>query len=181
MKSTTKLIASALTAVAILFGTNVNAQTTEKSAWRMGVGIEGGIPVGGNISDNYGFVLGGNLRLQYGISDNTALTLTSGYSSFFGKEREVAGVTVKNDAFGVVPVKLGVKAFFTDNLYFGAEGGAGFITNKPNPGDRTKLILTPTLGWADQSWDVGVKYDNYSGQGSNFGTIGLRVAYGFGL
>ncbi|MEO6149679.1 MAG: hypothetical protein ABIN95_08365, partial [Mucilaginibacter sp.] len=72
---------------------------------------------------------------------------------------------------------LGIKSFFTDNLYFGAEAGAGFGTKNAS---GTKLILAPAVGWADQSWDVGVKYENFSNKGS-YGVIGLRVAYGFGL
>lgn len=34
---------------------------------------------------------------------------------------------------------------------------------------------------ASKSWDVGVRYENYSGQSNNYGTVGLRIAYGFGL
>jgi len=173
MKNSRKLVAVALTAIAILFVSKVKAQTSEKSAWRLGIGVEAGLPVG-DISDGYSFVLGGNARLQYGVSNNLALTLTSGYSNFFNKEDENP-----DGGFGVVPIKVGVKSFFTDNLYFGAEAGAGFITQKEN--SNTKLLLTPTLGWADKSWDFGVKYDHYAGQGSSFGTIGLRVAYGFVL
>ena len=177
MKNTTKLIATAIAAVAMFITTNVNAQTTEKSAWRLGIGVEGGIPTGDIGSD---FMLGGTARLQYGASDNLAITLTSGYYNFFGEE--LPNNPDRYDV-GIVPVKAGVKAFFTDNLYFGAEAGAGFNTSE---GGTTKLILAPALGWADQHWDVGVKYENFSGNNKtnvdyNFGVIGLRVAYGFGL
>ncbi|RYZ94337.1 MAG: hypothetical protein EOP47_28030 [Sphingobacteriaceae bacterium] len=169
MKKTTKLIASALTAVAIFLGSNVYAQTSEKSAWRLGFGLEGGIPTG-DIEDGSSFQLGGTARLQYGVSDNLALTLTSGYYNFFGKNNV--------EDLSLVPVKLGLKTFFTDNLYFGAEAGAGFETRDNG---NTKLLLAPALGWADQHWDFGVKYENFSGSDSNYGVVGLRVAYGFGL
>ncbi|RVU01055.1 hypothetical protein EOD41_10595 [Mucilaginibacter limnophilus] len=177
MKKTTKLLAAALTAVAIFVGSNANAQTSEKSAWRLGFGLEGGIPTG-DIKDYSSFQLGGTARLQYGLSDNLALTLTSGYYNFFGKEVEIAGDNYDAEDVGIIPVKLGIKAFFTDNLYFGAEAGAGFATNE---GNNTKLILAPALGWADQHWDFGVKYENFSGNNNNWGVVGLRVAYGFGL
>jgi hypothetical protein len=159
MKTTTKLVAVALTAVAIFFGTNVKAQTTEKSAWRLGFGVEGGIPTG-DIKETTSFQLGGTARLQYGVANNLALTLTSGYYNLFTKsEFKDLGA---NDV-GIVPVKLGIKSFFTDNIYFGAEAGAGFITNKDSDASA-KLILAPALGWADKTWDVGVKYENFSGQ-----------------
>jgi hypothetical protein len=79
---------------------------------------------------------------------------------------------------GIVPVKLGVKAFFSPNVYFGAEAGAGFETAS---GGNTKLILSPALGYANKSWDVGVRYENFSGQDNNYGLVGLRIAYAFPL
>lgn len=76
-----------------------------------------------------------------------------------------------------MPVKIGAKAFFSPNMYFGAEAGAGFVTNNGN----TKLILSPALGYASKSWDVSARYENFSGQGINYGVVGLRLAYAFGL
>jgi hypothetical protein len=176
MKNSTKWIATVATAAAIFFGTNVKAQTTDKSAWRLGVGIEGGIPTG-NIHDYSKFELGGTARLQYGLDKNLALTLTSGYYSFFADQ---AAKDIGGKAIGVVPVKLGIKAFFTDNLYFGAEAGAGFETSSQYD-KNTKLILSPALGWARKSWDVGVRYESLSGQNDSYGTVALRLAYGFAL
>ena len=188
MKKMSTLIAAAFTAAAIFLGTNANAQSTPKSALRFGVGVEGLLPTGSlnNIS-NVG--LGGTARLQYGVSDNLALTLTSGYYNFFGKKINDA-TDVKYPSFGLVPVKVGIKAFFTQNLYFGAEVGAGFETKDDyryatgetdHNGKATKLIASPGIGYASQKWDVGVRYENFSGQDNNYGTVGLRIAYGFGL
>ena len=89
----------------------------------------------------------------------------------------------------MVPIKAGIKAFFTPNLYFGAEVGAGIETKTFLPqgvdesfGEKdTKLILSPAIGYASKHYDVGVRYENYSGQGNNYGLVALRVAYGFGL
>jgi hypothetical protein len=174
MKKLTKLAAATLTAVALFIGTNVKAQTTPASALRFGIGLEAGIPTG-NIKDYSKFELGGTARLQYGLANNLALTLTSGYYNLFasGDAKAVGGESV-----GIVPVKIGIKAFFADNLYFGAEGGAGFETKYDK---NTKLILSPGLGYASKSWDVGVRYENFSGQSDNYGLVGLRIAYGFGL
>jgi len=183
MKKVSNLLASAAVAVAILFGTNAKAQTTttsknaDSSPWRLGFGIEGGIPTG-DAKDGSNFELGGSARLQYGLSDAFDLTLTSGYNNFFAKSVTIDNVSVKGQDLGIVPVKLGIKAFFAQNIYFGAEAGAGFETVTDG---NTKLILSPALGWANQHWDVGVNYTNYSGQGNNYGSVGLRLAYGFGL
>ncbi|MES2061984.1 MAG: hypothetical protein V4456_08695 [Bacteroidota bacterium] len=173
MKRMTKLIAAAFTAAALFIGTNVNAQSTPKSALRFGIGLEGLAPVG-NLHNGSNFGIGGTARLQYGIADNLALTLTSGYYNFFAKE--VNGF--KGDDLGIVPLKAGIKAFVSQNVYLGAEVGAGFETRSNG---NTKLIASPGIGWANKSWDIGARYENFSGQSNNYGTVGLRIAYGFGL
>jgi len=188
MKNKTKLLAAAFFAVAILFGTNVTvkAQMITPDKLRFGIGVDGGIATGA-AHDYSNAVLGGTGRLQYGLTNNFAITLTSGYYNFFGKEEP--GTDTKYQSLGMVPVKAGIKAFFAKNIYFGAEAGAGFETKTflPQGYDNqdyqkdTKLILSPALGYASKSWDVAVRYENYSGQDNNYGLLGLRVAYGFGL
>ncbi|MCC8426229.1 hypothetical protein [Mucilaginibacter sp. UR6-11] len=186
MKKLTKLAAVAITGAALLIGTNVNAQIITPKKLRFGVGVEGGI-VTGSASTYSNAELGGTARLQYGLDKNLALTLTSGYYNFFGKT-EPNGVD-KYQSLGMVPIKLGIKAFFTDNLYFGAEVGAGIETktflpqgiNQAFVEKDTKLIVSPAIGYASKHWDLGVRYENYSGQSNNYGLVGLRLAYGFGL
>jgi hypothetical protein len=176
MKKLTKLAAVALTGVALLIGTNVNAQTTPKSKLRFGIGLEAGAPTG-DAHAGSNFELGGTARLQYGVGDKFALMLTSGYYNFFGKTISETP-EIKTSSLGVIPVKAGLKAFFSDNLYFSAEAGAGF---EMNGAKNTKLILSPGLGWANQKWDVGVRYEDFSGQNNSYGLVGLRLAYGFEL
>mgnify|MGYP001548577235 CR=1 FL=1 len=185
MKKGTKLIAIAIAALAIFFTTNVKAQTTDKSAWRLGIGIEGGLPTG-DIHDASGFDLGGTARLQYGVDKNVAVMLTSGFYNFFGKtvnQTIITGTTTttisgKTSSFGVIPVKAGAKIFFNSPIYVSGEAGAGFETAT---GGSTRLLLSPGLGWANHSWDVGARYENFSGGGVNYGLVNLRIAYGFTL
>jgi hypothetical protein len=177
MKNLTKLAATALASVALFIGTTANAQTTPKSKLRFGIGLEAGVPTG-DINAASDFALGGTARLQYGVGDKFALMLTSGYYNFFGKDFTVGGVTYDANNGGLVPLKAGMKAFFTDNLYFSAEAGAGFETTGAK---NTKLILAPGLGWANQKWDIGLRYEDFSGQNNNYGLVGLRLAYGFEL
>jgi hypothetical protein len=174
MKNMTKMMAVAIAAIAIFFTTQVKAQTTDPNKWRLGIGAEGGIPTG-DVSTGYKFDLGGTARLQYGLSKNVALTLTSGYYNFFATQAEK---DEGGKSFGMVPVKAGAKIFFDSPIYFGAEAGAGFQTG---PASTTRLLLSPGLGWANKSWDIGARYENFSSQGINFGTVALRVAYGFSL
>lgn len=197
MKKATKLMAIAGTAIAIFFASNVKAQTTPPSAWRLGIGVEGGLPTGNIHSGQYfgntfyksGFDLGGTARLQYGIDKNVALMLTSGYYNFFGKNyttpaiivgSTVTTVTAKSPNFGLIPVKAGAKVFFNSPIYISGEAGAGFETRSEG---STKLLLSPGIGWANKSWDIGARYENFSSAGfSNvYGLVNLRVAYGFTL
>ena len=177
MKNFKKLAAAALTGVALLIGSNVNAQTTPSNAFRFGIGLEAGVPTG-NASNFSKFELGGTARLQYGITNDLALTLTSGYYNMFGKDYTVGATTFKAKDNGIVPLKACVKAFFASNLYFGAELGAGFETAS---GGNTKFIVAPGLGFANKTWDVSARYENFAGQSNNYGLVGLRIAYGFAL
>lgn len=174
MKKSTNFVAIALFALATFYGTHAKAQTSDPNTWRLGVGLETGIATGAQYKRGH-YELGGTARLQYGLSKNFALTLTSGLYNFFGVENPKKGTTYPNA--DVIPVKLGVKAFFAPDFYFGAEAGAGFVSNTGN----TKLILAPALGYANKKWDFSARYENFSGQGINYGIAGLRLAYSFGL
>lgn len=186
MKNLKHLVAAAFTAVAIFIGADANAQSTPKNKLRFGIGVEGLAPIG-RLHDVSNVGVGITPRLQYGVADNLALTLTSGYYNYFGKTTD-AGVKFKS--YGMIPVKAGIKAFVSQNFYLSGELGAGFETSafgdikEPVETDfatNTKFIASPGIGWANQSWDVGVRYEHYSGQNNNLGTLGLRIAYGFGL
>ncbi|OOQ59916.1 hypothetical protein [Mucilaginibacter pedocola] len=178
MKKMTTLVAAAFTAAAIFLGTNANAQSTPKNALRFGFGVEGIAPVGGALKDVSSIGIGITPRLQYGVDDAVALTLTSGFYNFFGKE--VGNTGANYPAYQMIPVKAGIKAFISQNVYLSGEVGAGFET-KEFYGKNTKLLASPGIGWANQSWDIGARYENFSGQSNSFGTVGLRIAYGFGL
>ena len=197
MKKLTKVIAAASFAVAVFFASNVSAQTTTPAnAWRFGIGAEGLLPTGGQLKNISNIGLGGTARLQYGINNNVALTLTSGYYNFFGKENtatytngtSVTRVTNKAVDFGMVPVKAGIKAYIANGFYIAGEAGAGFetkdayrgVTGDYN-GKATKLILAPGLGYSFKTWDIGARYENYSGNNNNYGAASLRIAYGFAL
>ena len=187
MKKVTNLVAAAAVAVAIFFGSSAKAQSITPDQFRFGVGVESGIVTGDahNVSNLY---LGGTARLQYGLSKTVALTLTSGYYNFFGKDEP--GTSEKYQSLGMVPIKAGIKYFFVPSFYLSGEAGIGIETKafayQGEPDDlasqtNTKLLLSPGVGWASKHWDVGVRYENYSGQSVNYGVVGLRLAYGFGL
>jgi hypothetical protein len=180
MKKATKIATWVFTVALLFTGVNSFAQSTPKSKFRFGVGLETLVPTGDLHTYSSNFGLGITPRLQYGITDRLALTFTSGYYHFFPRTVHNPGLPdVNTGETGIVPVKLGLKAFINKNIYFGAEIGAGFEVN--DGGGNTKLLTSAGVGYASKKWDVGIRYENFSGQTFNYGTIGLRVAYGFGL
>lgn len=177
MKKSSKLIVTVFAVAAMFFTTNLKAQTTPANAWRLGFGVDAGIPTG-NAKIGTTFILGGTGRLQYGLSNNFAITLTSGAYHFFPKM--IPGENVRYNSYGIIPIKLGIKEFFTQSIYFGAEAGAA-LEETDNGSGPTRLILSPALGYANEHWDAGVRYENFSGSGGSSGILALRIAYGFGL
>ena len=177
MKTHSKLIAIAVILATLFFTTTVKAQTTPANALRFNLGLETADPTG-NARIGTTFILGGTARLQYGISNNFAITFTSGAYHFFPKYEP--GTTTRFPSYGVIPIKIGIKEFFAKSIYFGAETGIGIEETDKGAGNK-KFILSPAVGWADQHWDLGVRYEYFGGQQDNYGMVALRVAYGFAL
>ena len=98
------------------------------SGFRLGIGINGGIPT----NDPYDFNLGADARLQYDLNRTYSLTLTTGFNNFFVKG--------DNNDLGYIPLKGGFKAFvLKDQLYLMGEAGAAFAVT--NGYDKTSLLL----------------------------------------
>ncbi|QQL51301.1 hypothetical protein [Mucilaginibacter ginkgonis] len=200
-KNSTKLALTSLAFAGLLFAGKANAQEkkglasgSDSQGFRIGIGVEPGIPTGDRIRPYSHFALGGNLRAQYDLKGPVSLMLTAGYTNFFGRDytssATIGGTTVtsttKAPDYGLIPVKAGIKIFPAHNFYFSGEAGVGFETNNnyENAGNKSaKLILAPGLGFAESytGLDIGLRYENYSGGNSGtFGQVALRVAYGFG-
>ncbi len=160
-----------------LYTYKVNAQTISAHAFSLSIGAEVADPTG-NARLGSNFILGGTVRLQYGTSNRFAFTFTSGAYHFF--PTTIPGTNTKYQSYGLIPIKAGIKLFFVPNIYFGAEAGVG-IEQTDNGVDPARLLLSPTLGFANKHWDMGIHYDNLSSAGDHYGLIGLRIAYGFGL
>lgn len=170
MKKSFKLFtAAALAFGALFFTTDTKAQDSQ--AWRLGVGLN----AGASTDDNYGFVLGGDLKLQKDFVGPVSATLSAGYTNFFVKD-ELADMGASD--YGVIPVKAGIKVFLTPNFYAGGEVGAGFETNGPK---ETSFVWSPTIGWGfGNGLDVGIRYEDYT-KDFRPNQVALRLAYGFNL
>lgn len=165
MKTITKFLATATTAVVMLFTTNANAQTP-----KLGIGLNVGVPTftGGSLA------IGGDLRYQFDIDKQLSIPITAGYTN----------ISYKNNggSYGYIPVKAGVKYFFNDSgsgVYGLAELGAAFFTTS---GSGTAFVYSPAVGYAwSNGLDLAAKYEAISKNSTNNGYVGLRLAYGFKL
>lgn len=164
MKKSTTFLASAVAVVALFFSTSVNAQT------KLGIGVNLGVPT----NDAHSFAIGADARLQFDVTKQLSIPVTTGYTHFIAKDGF-------ND-YGFIPVKAGLKLFFDETgsgLYGLAEAGAAFGVTKDS---GTSFIYSPAIGYSWSSGlDLGVKYEGLNKNGFNTGQVALRIAYGFKL
>ncbi|MGQ7946767.1 hypothetical protein [Flavobacterium sp. WC2509] len=180
MKTTEKIKIVMVLAISLLFANNTKAQETTNydQGFRLGFGVTGGYAV----HDPYKLALSGDARLQYDLSKQYSLTLTTGYSNLFVSKAD------GNDV-GFIPAKLGFKAFvWGDQFYIMGEGGGAFAVS--NGYHKTSLLLAPSIGYATKDIDISLRYEHYNdfarlnndgSIGKGVGQVGVRVAYGFKL
>lgn len=178
MKNFTKILASAAAVVALFFSTTVNAQTPN-----FGIGVNVGAPTN---NDYFNLSLGADVRVQFNVVEQLSVPVTVGYTHFLAKDFDVAGVTVEGQDYGFIPVKAGLKYFFSETgsgLYALGEVGAAFGLTEQS---KTGFIYSPAVGYSwSNGLDLGVKYEGISKgvkyTNDNIGHVALRIAYGFKL
>ena len=161
--------------LAMLFGFGMaayaqdGASSTENydQGFRLGFGLNAGAATG----DYFNFALGGDVRLQYDLSQRTSITLTTGYTHLFGEEDFIPDL-------GFIPVKAGFKAFvWEDRFYVLGEAGAGFAVTSDY--DETAFLWSPGIGYANDVIDLSLRYEGMGDFEAD--QIALRLAYGFKL
>lgn len=153
-------------------------ETTEKYErnFKFGVGLNTGAP----LNDPYKFNIGGDVRVQYNISETYSISFTTGYNSIF----------VDNDGinFNYVPVKVGYKTFlFSNEFYIMGEIGAAISVTKEY--SKSSMIFAPSIGYAMKNIDLSIRYENLKDiptikdnvADKGLGQIMFRIAYGFDL
>lgn len=177
MKTITKLFA--LTGLALFtFSMQLNAQemTTKSSgmAFKVGVGAFGGLFPDKSEMD-YGF--GGNVRLQYDLSKNVALTASGGYTKLQWKGSSLD--------FSFIPVMGGVKVFAIERMYLSTALGTGLAIK--DDADMN-FIYSGGLGYEfSNGIDIGARYEGYVNNSSSAlyfmrtGQYTLNLSYNFRL
>ncbi len=178
MKGRTKILIVSSTAMMALLSFQSIAQKIPAKALVLSLGAQVGLPTG-QVVGGTSFILGGDLKLHYGLRDNLSLTFTTGGYHFFPIQN-IPGAT--RESFGVGPLKGGVKYFVSSNIYLAAEAGAGVeVTESGFEGGHTKTLISPGVGYANERWDFGIRYEDYSGNNFHYGQVAVRAGYGLRL
>lgn len=176
MKNITKILI--ITCLFIFSNVAIAQQSPDayKRNFKFGVGLNAGLP----LNDPYDFNVGADVRLQYNISKNYSLCLTTGYNNLFVKDNE------KN--LGYIPIKVGYKTFlFSNEFYVMGEMGGAFSTTKDY--NANSILFSPSVGYATKYIDISLGYqflkdfpivkDNLVDNG--LAQVMVRIAYGFDL
>lgn len=176
-----------LTAIAgVLAFSSASAQNRKDPAMggaKLSVGVEFGLPTG-DFSNSHKLGVGGSLIYIAPIAENLKFTANAGYISFSGKDYLITNnLSIKAPNAAFIPVKAGLRYYFVENFYGGAELGAAFATGNGSSG--TAFAYSPGIGVefpvADKaSIDVGARYEGWSKNGT-LSFFGIRAAINFGL
>lgn len=178
MEGRNKILLVSSLMVITLLSFKTFAQTIPAKALVLSFGAQVGLPTGQAVGGT-SFILGGDLKLHYGLSDKLSLTFTTGGYHFFPIQN-IPGAT--RESFGVGPLKAGAKYFVGPNIYVAGEVGAGVeVTESGFEGGHTKTLLSPGVGYANERWDFGIRYEDYSGNNFHYGQFAARVGYGLRL
>jgi hypothetical protein len=194
MKTTRKIGVVTALLVSVAFTTRAQdpgSATTKTSSssdqeFRLSVGPQIGLPPG-NFSNAYSWIFGGSVQADIPIIPQLYVTVNAGYEDAFVKNNDFPGRNAQ-----LIPLLAGLKYFIVGNLvYVQAQAGATILANKTDAfADKSAgFSYSPEVGvllkLAPKNYiDVGFRWQqtqSFYNSLSNFNTLGLRVAYSFGL
>jgi hypothetical protein len=164
-----------VSAAALMIAAASFAQSkSEKPANDISIGVDGGLPLG-DFKQSHKFGVGGTVKFAHNFDENIALTLTSGYLSFPGKD---LGFGLKFPAQGIIPIKAGARYTFPGGVYAEPQLGVSILNNDGG----SAFTYAGNLGYTmTPGIDVSARYEGMSKNGSSIGFIGFRLAYSFGF
>jgi hypothetical protein len=163
-----------------VFAASVKAQ--EKGGFKLGVGPVGAIPFG-SLGDYNSIGIGGEAQAAYGITDNFAAFVQSGYSTFFGKTYTfkspipgIPDVSTKGSSLGFVPMLAGVR-YHNSGFSIGGAIGYGLFTGGGSSSGG--FAYSPQIGYSIGPVDIIAHYTGVSRSGGSASFAGLKVFINF--
>lgn len=156
-------------------GSTLKAQDKEmksSNSLHLSFGVDAGAPLGKN-SNVSAFVVGGDLQVRYGVSQNFSITGSAGVDARLNK----SGVV---NTIYYAPLLGGLRYYFTPNIYISEQAGYSLALTK-----GLKGVFTNVAGAGfklSKSSDILLGYKGLynSGGAANFNTFAVRIAYVFG-
>ncbi len=123
--------------------------------------------------------VGFSIKYQYDVTQNLGVTGGTGYYVLPAKSQN--GAPSPRADFKMIPLRLGAKAYFLPEAYFGGELGIAYVDPYVNPMKQSHFAktLAPSIGYETNHLDVSFRYENVNHSGDYVSFITLRAAYIF--
>jgi len=123
--------------------------------------------------------VGFSIKYQYDVTQNLGVTAGTGYY--------VLPTVNKNSNpfprpdFKMIPLRLGAKAYFLPEAYFGGELGVAYVDPYVNQNSQSHFakLLAPSVGYETNHLDLSFRYENVNHNGDYVSFMTLRAAYIF--
>ncbi|MDO5509460.1 MAG: hypothetical protein Q4F57_02075 [Weeksellaceae bacterium] len=148
----------------------VNAQ--QGTNW-LKLGVHAGIPVG-DAGDYSSFMAGIDAKYQFLDFNSFGIGAATGYSHYFGKEMNVAGMTIDAEDFGFIPLAVLLRYYPTQSFFIGTDLGYAIGVSDNFEGG---FYFRPEIGWHNEDWNVFGFYQGVSDSPMNIGAVGIGVNY----
>lgn len=171
-------IFGATTVKAQLLGNNERYSQYE---FHVNVGVDGYYNMNPG-SGTYNPGVGISAKFQYDVTQNLGLTFGVGYSVITADNSKVFGnATALTPDLKFVPVRLGAKAYFLPEFYFGGEVGVAYVDPYLDPKTKSHFskFIAPSVGYETNHLDLSFRYENINHQNNYVSFIALRAAYSF--
>ncbi len=156
-------------------GLSVNAQDKPMNYSKplhLSFGIDGGAPLG-KYANTSAFVIGGDLQLQYNVSQNFSVTGSAGIDARLNKGGVVNTVYY-------APLLGGLRFYFSKSVYISEQAGYSISLSKGWSGVFTNVAGVGFKLSPNSDVLVGYKGLFYTGGIAKFNTLAVRLAYAFG-
>jgi hypothetical protein len=158
-----------------------NNERYSQYIYHFNIGVDGLYNVNPGQS-TYNPGVGISAKFQYDITQNLGLTVGTGYTVITADNSNVLGSNPNlRPDLKIVPLRLGAKAYFLPEFYFGGEVGVAYVDPYLAARTRSKFakILAPAVGYETNHLDVSFRYENINNQNTYVSFVALRAAYIF--
>jgi hypothetical protein len=171
-----KQLKTILTICLLALSTIAMAQTKSYKKVRIGLGLEGALPMG-SLKAAYNYGGGATFRVAVALNEKSAITGTTGVMAFVPEK--ITGVNTKAQLN--IPIKAGYKYMLTEKLYGLGEVGTTIVksyypTATGSLASVSSNAFTYSVGiGVHVGVDASLRYEGYS----NGGFLGLRLGFNF--